>query len=274
MRQTIPALAAVLVVVVTVAVVPAAGVQANSGAGESALAQQESGNGTADGNETADDSAVAPGQRLAGVVGVQGAEVDGEVESRSFGLAVARAASDDARAALIAAEVDETDDEVRNLSERRERLRQARENGSVSEGEYRARIAELAARSANAERMANRSADASQGLPEDVLRANGVNVTAIQTLRQRASELGGQEVAGIARSIAGGVDRGLGERPGPVADRGERPEPAGDRDGSATDRQRDDPLTEDRENATTGTVPGPETNRTSRPGGAGGERGR
>ena len=234
MRRTLPAVAAVLVVVATVAVVPAAGTQVNSAPSESALAQQERG------NETENGSQVAPGERLAGVVGVQQAEVDGEVESRSFGLSVARAANDNARAALIAAEVNETGDEVRDLQAQRERLQRARENGSMSEGEYSARVAELAARSANAERMATESANASKGLPEDVLRANGVNVTAIQTLQQQADELGRQAVASVARSIAGDVGGGLGEGPERATERSEGPE-QGDRDGTVTDRPDDGP---------------------------------
>jgi len=229
MRRHLTLLLAALVVVGTVAAVPVAGLQAGTDTPEA-----DAGTDAEDGNAT-----VAPGERLSGVVGVQQAEVDGEVEARSFGLSVARAASDEARAALVAAEVNETGTDVEQLRDRREQLREARQNGSIGDGQYRARMAELAARAQNTERMANASANASRGLPAGLLEANGVNATAIQTLRERASELGGQEVAEIARAIAGGVGPMADQRPdragGP--DRGETSDrPGGDARGNATDR--------------------------------------
>jgi hypothetical protein len=229
MRRYLTLLLAALVVVGTVAAVPVAGLQAGTDTPEA-----DGGTDAEDGNAT-----VAPGERLSGVVGVQQAEIDGEVEARSFGLSVARAASDEGRAALVAAEVNETGTDIEQLHERREQLREARQNGSISEGQYRARIAELAARAQNTERMANASENALRGLPADLLEANGVNATAIRTLRERASELGGQEVAEIARSIAGGVGPMADQRPdragGP--DRTERTDrSAGDAHGDGTDR--------------------------------------
>jgi len=206
--------------------------------------------GTAQSNATNDSNGtVAPGERLSGVVGVQEAEIDGEVDSRSFGLAVARAADNESKAALIAARVNETERELGNLSERREQLREARQNGSMSQGQYAARMAELAARTQNVERTANDTANASRGLPADLLESKGVNVTAIETLRTQARNLSGGEVSEIARSIAGdrrggqarGGDRG-GDRN--QTESGERGENRGGQAGSTetaneTDRQQD-----------------------------------
>lgn len=200
MRQTIAALVAVVLVVGTIAVAPAVGAVV-SGPDAQASAQEQSGNQT-DANAT-----IAPGERLSGVVNVQEAEIEGEIESRSFGLAVARAANDNARAALIAAEVNETGQELSELEERRDALREARQNGSISQGQFAARMAELAARGQNVERMASQSANASQGVPADLLEANGVNATAIQTLQSQANNLTGQEIAEIARNIAGNSEQ-------------------------------------------------------------------
>lgn len=199
MRQLVPALIAAVVLVGTVAAVPAAGLGVPA-ADDRPVDQMDS--ETNESNDT-----VAPGERLSGVLGVQEAELDGEMESRSFGLAVARAANDEARAALIAAEVNETGAELETLRERRADLEAARDNGSMSEGQYNARIAELASRAENVERMANQTANESQRLPAELLESKGVNVSAIRTLRTQANELGGQEVAEIARSIAGNADR-------------------------------------------------------------------
>jgi len=45
---------------------------------------------------------VAPGEQLSGAVGVHGAELDGAVESHAYGVRVAQAHTDDARAAVLA----------------------------------------------------------------------------------------------------------------------------------------------------------------------------
>lgn len=236
MRRFTTALVATLVVLSTVGAVPAAGVQMDSSANADVTAQEDDGT---DDNETADEEAdgnaseVAPGERLAGAIGVQEAELDGELEARSFGLSVARAASDEARAALVAAEVKETGRDLERLRERREQLREARANGSMSEGEYRARVAELGARSKTVERMANESESASRGLPEEILRENGVNVTAIRTLRDEARNLSGGEVAEIARSIAG-------NSPGRPEQARDSDDEVGDRSGRPTEVPTDD----------------------------------
>ncbi len=212
MRRTLTVLTAALVVVGTLGAGTALGAVQSTNATTGQPAADAA-------NET--NATVAPGERLAGVVGTQEAELDGEIDSRSFGLAVARASSEEAKAALIAEKVNETQRELGNLTQQREQLRQARQNGTISQGEYRARITELAARTENAERAANDTANASQGLPTDVLESKGVNATAIQTLRDEAKNLSGGEVAEIARSIAGSEaadqnrpeDRGPEQRP-------------------------------------------------------------
>lgn len=164
----------------------------------------------AESNATND--SVAPGEQLSGVVGVQQAELDGEVQSRAYGVQVAQAAGNDSRAAVAAAQLDDLDTRLDELEQRREALRTARENGSMSEGEYRARTARLAAETRTVERLANQTNETVRGLPAETLRANGIDADAIRTLRNRTDELIGPEVAEIARGIAG--DR-VGEGFGP-----------------------------------------------------------
>ncbi|MDX1747216.1 MAG: hypothetical protein R3324_14870, partial [Halobacteriales archaeon] len=84
---------------------------------------------TTTGNET-----VAPGEQMAGVVGVGEAEVSGEVSARAFAFAVANASSNESRAAIIAQQVRALDRNVASLRERQEELRRAHENGSISDG--------------------------------------------------------------------------------------------------------------------------------------------
>jgi hypothetical protein len=100
---------------------------------------------------------------------------------------------------------------VSALEARFDELEAARANGSLSEGAYRARVTGLAARLHGAAEIANASAAAAGGLPADVRTEKGVDVGAIEQLRGRAADVGGQEVARIAREMAG---RGVGSAPG------------------------------------------------------------
>lgn len=201
-------------------------------------------------SEPNDVPAVSPGARLAGIIGVQQAEVRGEIASRTFGIRVARAANNDSRARVVAEQVNAIDGQLEALKNRKEALREARRAGNLTTDEYRARLAATTAEARTIEHLANRSRNASQELPRDILERNGVNVDAILRLKQNARNLTGPEVARIARSIAGPhvgrsiarrgppVDIGPPEHAGPPDDRG-RP---GDREAeNETTRQRGPP---------------------------------
>lgn len=217
MHRLLAVLAAVLVAAVPVGAVaatpgPAATAPANAGAhGTVAPTFDRPGNGTA--NATND--TLAPGEQLAAVVSVQAAEIDGTVRERTFGVRVARAATNDSRARVVADQVSDVRSRLETIERRRETIEERRENGTITEGRYRAEVTALSARAANLRRLANASERTASGLPADVLRANGVNVTAIQRLRAAAGNLTGPEVAAIARSIAG-RDVGRPVSPGPV----------------------------------------------------------
>lgn len=148
-------------------------------------------------------SDITPGERLSGVIGVVDAEFEGDIRERSFGIAVAQAASDEAKADVVAHQIADVEDRVEALEERKAELKEQREAGEITEGKYQAEMAKLSAEIANVERLGNASGDVAAGLPAELLEERGINATAIQTLQDRAHELNGSEVSEIARSIAG-----------------------------------------------------------------------
>ena len=162
----------------------------------------ETENATETPNATENDS-VPPGARLAGAFGVQKAEIRGAVDQRAFGLEVAAAASNDSKAQVLARTSQRLDERLQTIEQRRQQLEAARQNGSMDQWRYQVRMSEVAAESANLRTLANATGQTAESLPADVLEANGVNATAIEQLRTRASNLSGPEVAHMARSIAG-----------------------------------------------------------------------
>ncbi|WP_281193857.1 hypothetical protein [Halorubrum sp. F4] len=219
MTRRIPLLVAALVVVGLIATVPlgaamtgepGASTAVDDGVAADGNTQVESENGTSD---------ISPGERLSGVIGVQGAEVEGEVESRSFGIRIAEAETDEERAAVIADQLDRNEERLAELRDRQRELRERRSGGNVSDGAYAAQEAKIGAQAASVNRTTERSAEVASGLPADVLAEQGVDAERIRTLREHASELSGPETAAIAREIGGnrtgapmGPDRG--DRPG------------------------------------------------------------
>jgi hypothetical protein len=201
----------VLVVAALALLAPvSAAVVAPAGAGTSAVGDD---NTTATANATAGNgSAVPPGARLAGVVGSQGARIDGEFDERSFSVRLERANTTGARAAVVADTVNATNATVADLRERLGELRAAREAGNISEGAYRARVAVVSGRIDATRGLANASAAAARDLPDAALRERGVTPAAVRGLRANAAELGGPEVAALARNVTG--------RPAGVAGRG------------------------------------------------------
>ena len=209
MRRT--TLFVALAVVVGTLLVPAAGVMAQE-------------------NETEDSDEVAPGERLSGVVGVQAAEFDGEIERNAFRIGLERADDNATKARQIATKLNESEDRLTELEQRKAELQEQHESGNITEGQYRARMARLSTETDTVEQQLNQSNATAAELPEETLKQNGVNVTAIERLRTNASELSGQEVAEIARSIAGNRN-GMVER-GPPGDRGGNQNASDDRPGS------------------------------------------
>jgi len=256
MRRTTTALVAVMVVVGSLVAFPMAGLAAQ-------MTDTQTERNSSQSNGTESNATVSPGEQFAGVVGVQEAELEGEVDSRAYGISVARAVGNDSRAAVVADQLGDIETRLDSLEQRRQDLEAARENGSMSEGQYRARMARLAAEIRTVERLAIRSNETARELPAETLEANGVDATAIRTLRDRAQNLSGPEVAEIARSIAG---ENAGDGFGPeraedrvLADRGpdERGNGTDGRDRDATGQQDvsgEENAVNDSENATDDTT--------------------
>lgn len=190
-----------LFVVVGTLVVPVAGV----------LAQE-----TEDEPDGAD---VKPGERLSGVVGVQSAEIDGEIERNAFRIGLERADDNATKARHIAEKLNETETRLAALEERKAELQAQRERGEITDGQYRARTARLATEVETARQQLNQSNATAADIPGETLERNNVNTTAIRTLMRDADQLRGGEVSEIARSIAGNrsgmVERGPGDERGP-----------------------------------------------------------
>lgn len=177
-----------------------------------------------------DTQSVEPGAHIAGVVGIQHAELDGDVADRTFGIKVAQAQTDDEAADIVAERLGQIEERLAAHETSIAELQRDRDAGNMSESTYRAKVATLVAEKNQTERAAGQTAAVAEGLPEDVLRDRGINVEAIHELRINASELGGPEVSEIARSIAG--SDGANER-----DRGPPEQsPAGDSPADRPDR--------------------------------------
>jgi|AntDeeMetagen681_2_1112603.scaffolds.fasta_scaffold00070_1 hypothetical protein len=153
--------------------------------------------------ETNETDQVAPGERLAGVVGIQEAAVSGDLSDRRYEARLQRADTDAERAEIVADRRDEIDRRLGDHRTELAELRAAREAGNITEGTYRARVATLAAEKGSTERAAERASETARQLPADVLDTRGISVDELDRLRANASDLGGPETAAIAREIGG-----------------------------------------------------------------------
>ena len=215
-------------VVAAVAAVLIVGAAAAAPAGV-VTAQTEPGNGSGADSGGAENATtdLAPGERFAGVVGVQGAEIEGEVESRAFEVALRESETNESRAAVVADRVNRTEERLAELERRQEELRERREAGELSQGAYAARMATTTARIETLSRGLNRSANVAAELPTAVRNEAGVDGERLATLRERANELSGPEVAALSRGVAGeGVGGPVGpDRRGPRGNGTERGPP-------------------------------------------------
>ena len=184
----------------------------------------------------------APGTRLAGAVGVQGAELGGEIESRSLDHQLNRSASADSKATVFARQTNQSRNRLAALRAELTRLDTAYKNGTVNEREYRVRTAQLSAQAVAVQRVTDRSSNAAAELPDAALERNGVNVTALRSLRAAAGALTGPERAAVARSVAGpAVGSGFGPDRAANRSQGAPADPAVDAPGRGGDGGADDP---------------------------------
>ena len=219
MNRSISVLLAIAVVVGLLALVPL-GV---------ALAQETDESDADAGTDAAEehDAEVLPGEQLSGVVGAGHAEHEGDVEARSFGHVVAAAETDEERADVIAERLQRNAERLDELEARHAELREQRDAGEITEGEYRARVAVAVAETERVNRTTNHAADEAAGLPDDVREERGIDVESIRALQDRTAALTGPEVAEIARGI-------VGDRPGAPFGPDDRPD-RGDQQGTGAD---------------------------------------
>lgn len=203
--------------------------------------------GTGNGSES-----IAPGQRLSGVVGAQRAEVEGEIETRSFGVRVSDAASPHDKAGVVAGQVNVLEARLDQLRNRKAALERAHQNGNMSDGEYRARVTEVVARIEATQRLINATSNVATDLPEKELKSVGVRRAAIAHLRDRVRNLSTPKTVQLAQTVVGESDRGVGEPsasavPGLDDRRGQNRSTAGD---DVPGRGRDGPSRSGGTNAT------------------------
>jgi len=190
MRRTLTALVALAVVVSMVAAAPMAV------AGQAQALEDD--------DESDDNSDVEPGEQFAGVVAVHESEFEGEMDERTFGISVAQSASAEAQGEVVGEQLDDVEQRLDELEERADELEEKRDNGEITEGQYQAEMAVVASERQTAANLAAQSEASTEGLDEQILEDNEIDVEAIQQLQDRANELGGPEVAAAAQLIAGG----------------------------------------------------------------------
>ncbi|MFW6457789.1 MAG: hypothetical protein ACOCY6_00045 [Halodesulfurarchaeum sp.] len=157
---------------------------------------------TVDENGTAENTAVQPGARLAGIAGVHQAELEGTIAERAFDRSM-NTSSNETRASVLVNHTDQLEQRLENLENRSERLEADYENDTISKSAYQAQLAHLEARINSIERLLERTGNETAMLPMEARMATGLNETNLYELRTRASNLSGPEVSSIAREIAG-----------------------------------------------------------------------
>jgi len=146
---------------------------------------------------------IKPGEQFSAAVGVQNAEINGDVSERALGAKIATAETNETKAAVVDEQFTESQTRLEELEARLERLNESHEAGDISEGRYRAEVATTVAELRTVERQMAVVETTAAELPAEVLDERDVDVESIRTVRDRAGELGGPDTASIARSIAG-----------------------------------------------------------------------
>jgi hypothetical protein len=139
--------------------------------------------------ERDDATVVSPGQQLTGAVGAQGASVQGELLNRSLSERLANASTPDRRAEVVVNETESLAAYLDALEGVRENVTEAWEADELSEGEYRAALAEFVVRAHTVELRANRTARTAEDLPERTRREYAIDVTRIWNLNEAARDL-------------------------------------------------------------------------------------
>ncbi|SFR54448.1 hypothetical protein SAMN04487947_2133 [Halogeometricum rufum] len=174
------------------------------------------GDGDAAEGEDASSGGIAPGAQLAGVLAVQRAEIDSELDSRSFEAQVTSAKTNRSKARVVSNHVNQTQTRLDDLRSRLAELKSARRDGNLSQGRYRAQAAHLAAEIRSLQRLVDQTRDVAVELSPEARQSSGIDEARFERLRNDTQNLSGSEVSEIAREVAGsnvgnGLARGVDE---------------------------------------------------------------
>lgn len=133
-----------------------------------------------------------PGGELAGAIGEQESTLESELDDRRFQARLDNASSPEERARVVAAELDRIEQRVAAIGACASSLRAARDDGNLTDEEFREGMAALEAHAAATHERLNQTAAAAAALPADVRREydageERVNVVASQVTSLRAS---------------------------------------------------------------------------------------
>jgi hypothetical protein len=169
-----------------------------------------------DGNVAGDNAeanvSLSFGEEISVLVSAQQTEVRNTVENDAFDIAFERNGTQ-----AVQERAEELKERLESIEETKKELERQREEGEISEGRYRAKMAKLNFEAESVNSSANVTLEKAVGLER--AGEQGVNVDRIRRLKQNASSMTGPEVAEIARGIAG--------RPGQAPERRGPPEDVG-----------------------------------------------
>jgi hypothetical protein len=172
-----------------------------------------------------DDAAM--GSQVSSFMGATSGEVSATVDDGMWDADYEDANGSD-RAAAVERRTAQLRERLDELAAEKAAIQAAHENGSIDRGEYRARMS----------RVVGRLAALNRSIAVVSERANetGANASAVAQLRGQARELGGQEVAAVARGMAGGPPEGVpgANRSGPPGDGPPRGPPDENRTGDGS----------------------------------------
>lgn len=185
--------------------------------------------GAINGDESTDETGT--NTTVATFMQASSADAENAVDARMF-EAEYESADNESKDEVVTERTDELEDRLEALETEREALRDQRDE--ISHGQYRSRMAKLTVKLTGLERAIEQTRSRAA--------ETGVDEKRLETLRKNASELAGQEVAEMAREMAG-HDRVPGQGPpddsetGPPDDKGSA---QGDQENTGSLGQTDD----------------------------------
>lgn len=167
--------------------------------------ENETATTTDDGTTGSTDSeaSVAPGAKLAGVIGSQRAEHESAVQTRAFDRAFERAATNESQASVVANSSERIEEQIQVLENESNRLQKRYQNDSLPESTFHARMTVVTARITALETRANRTSTRAKTIPESALEAQGTNTSDLHHLETRAQNVTNPRASAIAKQVAG-----------------------------------------------------------------------